>query len=224
MDMANRLKTARMDAGFERAADAARALGIPEPTYMGHENGMRGIRMNKAVIYARRFKVPIEWLLTGKESSKSTVVGPFPVEGAIPVIGKVAAGVWTETDVYQDDPTDFIPYMPNLKHPIECYFGLVVDGRSMDKKFADGATLLCLDIAASGISINDRDIAIVERIKHQDGIREVTAKRVRKKGKTLELWPESTLPQFQKPLIINGSNDDEGIFIKARVVGVYTSL
>ena len=46
-------------------AEAAEALGIREPTYMGHENGFRGFKAS-AEVYARKFKVNLEWLLTGR--------------------------------------------------------------------------------------------------------------------------------------------------------------
>jgi transcriptional regulator with XRE-family HTH domain len=61
-----RLRQARERAGFETASDAARALGLSESTYLGHENGSRGFKA-KAEKYARRFGVSLEWLLTGKQ-------------------------------------------------------------------------------------------------------------------------------------------------------------
>lgn len=60
-----RLVWARARAGYASAADAARALGIPEPTYQGHENGTRGFTKS-APVYARKFRVPLNWLLTGE--------------------------------------------------------------------------------------------------------------------------------------------------------------
>lgn len=63
--LSERLVRARKHAGFASAADAARALSVPEPTYLGHENGSRGFKA-KAERYARRFGVSLEWLLTGR--------------------------------------------------------------------------------------------------------------------------------------------------------------
>lgn len=60
-----RLERARELAGYESASDAARALGIREPTYLAHENGSRGFA-KRAVRYARFFKVSYEWLMTGR--------------------------------------------------------------------------------------------------------------------------------------------------------------
>ena len=84
-----RLQRARELAGFETASDAARSLGVREPTYLGHENGSRGFR-SSAEKYARRYGVNLEWLLTGRgaerfaqeQSSRRTV----------PVVGTVEQG------------------------------------------------------------------------------------------------------------------------------------
>lgn len=73
--LSDRLVAARKLAGFESAADAARALSVPEPTYLAHENGSRGFRA-KAEKYARRFGVSLEWLLTGR----GEMVGPAASE------------------------------------------------------------------------------------------------------------------------------------------------
>ena len=60
----NRLQIARELAGYETATDAAKAMGVSLPTYMGHENGSRGFRA-KAERYAKFFRVSYEWLMTG---------------------------------------------------------------------------------------------------------------------------------------------------------------
>src|SRR5262244_3785935 len=60
-----RLRRAREQAGFARASDAARAMGIEEPTYLGHENGSRGLS-RAAPRYARFFGVSLDWLIDGR--------------------------------------------------------------------------------------------------------------------------------------------------------------
>lgn len=66
MELNERLIAAREHAKFETARDAAEALGIPYPTYAGHENGSSGFRADKGELYARRFKVSFEWLMRGR--------------------------------------------------------------------------------------------------------------------------------------------------------------
>lgn len=64
--LSDRLKQARIKAGYAEASDAARALGVKEPTYLGHENGSRGFKLPSAKLYSRRFGVSLEWLLDNR--------------------------------------------------------------------------------------------------------------------------------------------------------------
>jgi phage repressor protein C with HTH and peptisase S24 domain len=83
--ISERLRQARQDAGFADAVEAAASLGIKYPTYVAHENGSRGFGRTKAELYARKFKVSLEWLLTGK--------GQMPQKyQLVPVVGHVGAG------------------------------------------------------------------------------------------------------------------------------------
>lgn len=66
MERHDRLQRARALAGYENATDAARALQIATPTYLGHENGSRGFRSDSGQRYAQFFRVSYEWLMTGK--------------------------------------------------------------------------------------------------------------------------------------------------------------
>lgn len=65
MDIHERLVAARTQAGFETAAEAAKTVNVPYPTYAGHENGSSGFRADKGEIYAKKFKVRFEWLMRG---------------------------------------------------------------------------------------------------------------------------------------------------------------
>ena len=60
-----RLRFAREQAGYASASDAARAIGVEEPTYLGHENGSRGLSRAGAR-YARFFHVSLDWLIGGR--------------------------------------------------------------------------------------------------------------------------------------------------------------
>lgn len=69
-DYARRLRQARQDFTDMDAKEAAKRLGIPYPTYVGHENGSRGGRKN-AEQYAKFYKVRLRWLLTGQGTPRS---------------------------------------------------------------------------------------------------------------------------------------------------------
>lgn len=64
-DPAARLRIARLRAGYSTGKEAAEALGIPIGTYLGHENGSRGISAARAAQYAKRYKIAEQWLLYG---------------------------------------------------------------------------------------------------------------------------------------------------------------
>lgn len=58
---------------YRTASDAARAMGAPQPTYLAHENGSRGMKLAVAETYAQHLGVTTAWLLTGS--------GPMMREG-----------------------------------------------------------------------------------------------------------------------------------------------
>ncbi len=63
-----RLRQARIEAGFKTAADFARVFGIEPGTYNHHETGVRGFA-RIARRYARALNVSVEWLLGQPDAS-----------------------------------------------------------------------------------------------------------------------------------------------------------
>jgi SOS-response transcriptional repressor LexA len=97
MDLHERLRRARIEAGYETAAKAAKAFGWKSPAYTHHENGTRGVSPDLAKEYARAFRKPVEWLLYGTQSKKpQTLDKPLKV----PLVGYVAAG--SQTHFFND--------------------------------------------------------------------------------------------------------------------------
>jgi hypothetical protein len=64
---AARLKMARERAGFRKAVHAAEHLGVPVPTYQGHENGNREFGREQCLQYASALSVNPGWLMFGPE-------------------------------------------------------------------------------------------------------------------------------------------------------------
>lgn len=83
-----RLQEARRKAKYESPTDAARAFGWNEVTYRAHESGLRGLRRDTALRYAKAFKVPAEWLLYGGSDSHTGAAEKVYV----PLVGYVGAG------------------------------------------------------------------------------------------------------------------------------------
>lgn len=66
-ELNDRLRTARVQAGFRTASEATEKHGWKYPTYAGHENGLRGVKRPDLLKYAAAFGVSPEWLLTGRD-------------------------------------------------------------------------------------------------------------------------------------------------------------
>lgn len=82
---ADRLKQARVAAGYASAADAARAFGWNVNTYSSNENGNAPFSYKKAAVYAQAFRVRPEWLYDGKGPMKGKA------DQFVPIIGRVGA-------------------------------------------------------------------------------------------------------------------------------------
>lgn len=93
--MGDRLKEARVAAGFQSATRAAESLGTKDSTYRAHENGQNEYSVDDARRYARKFKVSPIWLMFGHspETSTGVEVEPSSLRGSsIPEID-VRAGM-----------------------------------------------------------------------------------------------------------------------------------
>lgn len=72
----DRLRTARIEAGFRSARSAALRHRWHPSTYASHENGQTAkIPQDAAELYAKAFNVSAGWLLTGEGDKRATVTG-----------------------------------------------------------------------------------------------------------------------------------------------------
>jgi SOS-response transcriptional repressor LexA len=145
---------------------------------------------------------------------------------AIPIRGEVAAGLWLELDGADEIEFEDIAVPFHQKWPAESQYGLIVRGTSINLVAQPGDVLQCVDLGIAGVEAADGDLIIVERRRAQAGQHEVTAKRFRRRGKCIELAPESSDRRWSEPLVLDPRRapDDEEIAIIAIVVGVYRQL
>lgn len=144
-------------------------------------------------------------------------------EAFIPIRGHVAAGVWLEVDAARpwEETLGQIPVLQDRRYPPDSIYGLIVRGNSINKTARDGEVLVCLDVGV-GIEIVDGDLAIIERFRAQEGLREVTAKRFRRRASGMvELWPESDDPQWKDPIILDNRTTAEEVRAIARVEWIW---
>lgn len=131
---AERLKQARLAAGWVTAAEAARAYGWPVSTYLGHENGSRGYRLEDAKKYARAFHVAngASHLLLGTSQGRQAAA-------MLPVVSFVGPG---GTVFDAAGPLDEIEAPPNCPAGA---FAVRVRGDSWHPVYEDGDTLVCVE-------------------------------------------------------------------------------
>ena len=101
--LGDRLRHARIAAGFSSGAEGAARAGVNYYTYAQHENGTRDFPAKKAELYARAFNVDVSWLLYGKGTARRE-----PKKGEVPVVGYVGAGA--AMNLYSDGqgPFDYV--------------------------------------------------------------------------------------------------------------------
>jgi phage repressor protein C with HTH and peptisase S24 domain len=81
-----RLKQARIARGFLSAARAARRFHWNVTSYQQAENGTRPPSRRRAAEYAKKFRISLEWLLTGAGKRDDTS------RNVVPLVGYVGAG------------------------------------------------------------------------------------------------------------------------------------
>jgi SOS-response transcriptional repressor LexA len=212
MSWNERLRRLVKEKGLSKA-ELARRSGVPYDNvnkYLrGDVENPRGDALEKL---ARALDTSTLYLQSGLTDRK-----PLPSRG-VPFRGEVAAGVWIEVGEGQEVPDDYLPFNPLPQYPEGAVYCLTVRGDSLDKVAPPGTVLVCVDLYSSGIDIKDGDLVIVERAKFQDGLLEMTAKRVRAVKGGFELYPESTNPKWKPIAYPRAPNSDgESIRILARV-------
>lgn len=218
----DRLKAARKNAGFEHAADAARAFGWTESAYRHHENGTRDFGADAAKKYGRAFKVLPGWLL-GLDNVGQSRSAPPVLEDRLIVNGSVEAGAWRASEHWDDERTFVIEGMPS-PIPGAKRFGVMVVGNSMNEFYEEGTVLDCVSVFGDKTAKPETgDHVIVENVR-PDGLRELTVKEYREENGRYWLVPRSTSPSFQ-PVEYAGPDpehtNDSGAHVIAFVLADY---
>lgn len=180
-EIAKRLQAAREAAGFKNAAEAARSLGVKYPTYAGHENGARGFDNDTAAQYARRFKVSLDWLLTGRGKGP----GEIQENSSVPVMGYVGAGAEVEPDFEQVPPEGLDQITLAIPLPGDMV-AFQVQGISMLPRYDEGDVII---VWREQKRATDSFLGEEAAVRTGDGRRFLkTIRRGSQGGYTLESW------------------------------------
>lgn len=111
-------------------------MGVPEPTYLAHENASRGLTRATAVRYAKFFRASVEWLLTGRGDPDDKQAANVQV---VPKLSWVPAGDWwLPEQVVEGADLDVIE-MTGLTNGD--WIALEVSGSSMDRISPPGSLI-----------------------------------------------------------------------------------
>lgn len=136
--------------------------------------------------------------------------------------GSVAAGAWFEIDPHSDNgDLEFAPVVPSPQYPASAQYALRVRGDSINKIATEGDLLRCLDLGITGLEPRDGDLVIVEQVRDDGLLHEVTAKRVVRANGVIQLEPESTNPRW-KPIVYDPARDDGSI--EVRIIAIVDTV
>ena len=192
----------------------AQAMGITQPQIYRLLHAERSLRAEEIPAVERYLDEPFPY----PQIAIGIITDAPSMGGQMPVLGRVAAGVWMEQESAVDAEIATIPMAADPAFPQRRQFAVQVYGDSMDKVLPDGAYAIV--VAADGQQPNHNDLVIVRRSR--GGLIERTIKRFALTASGAELRPESQNPQH-KPLLLTG-DDDTTIEIEGFVVGRYERL
>ncbi|MCC4295826.1 peptidase S24 [Brevundimonas aurantiaca] len=163
----DRLRKARIAAGFATQADAVRRFSWNPNTYKSNENGNAPFSFDQAQTYAKAYKVRAEWLYSGKGAMRS--------DEGVPIIGKVGAD--PEGRIIRTLGQGSPDMAPLPTGGTSNSVALEVDGHSMHTFAEDGALvyfedqkhpptedmigeIVVVQVARDGDEANDEDVLI----------------------------------------------------------------
>ena len=220
----DRIRKARIGAGLTQL-EVANKLGINRVSVTQWETGVTRPVGDKLEKMARLLNVSADWLIMdeGLPPGSGLKESPPVYLNTLPVTGFVEAGKWFDIDGDGAVPDGMaVPVVGD--RPVEWQRAFIVSGNSINKIAGPGDVLVCLDLIASGTEMQPDDLVIVERSRFGGQMVERTAKRLRKTATGWELWPESTDPAYQAPIVLNGADDHEEIKVTAKVLWAVRSV
>lgn len=238
-----RLREARMKAGFTSALAAAEALEMKPSTYNAHERaGAHGARMyspDDAVRYARRFGVTAEWLLFGSNAVgtlggreaelRSQRTGPeiVPAGGDRVLIqpgGTVEAGTFRSVDEYGDDPPEPMIGLPDPQYPgLQMYY-FNVAGDSMNalkpRPILSGDLVVGIDFEAfqGRVPLRDGMVVVVEQTTGGGMLRELSLKQLEIYEDRYEFHPRSSNSKHRPIVVPHSMEADDGRTVRVLAV------
>ncbi len=192
----DRLRQARIAAGFDSPTEAARAHErlLNQNTLISNENGNREISRKAAEKYAKAFGVEAGWILYGESREEKTE------DVDVPLLSMVAAGNLRSQPGITETEVDRRIKVGSL--PKGDWVALEVEGDSMDRVAPEGAIII--------VDRSDDRLLDGKYYVFALGGGEATFKRYRRSPQRLQ--PFSTNPDH-----MSISADDDDLYVFGRV-------
>jgi hypothetical protein len=197
----------QLDSGRAKAAEVARLLRIAPPRVTEMRKRERKVQQEEMVALAGYLQMDVSL------THVNAVRGVAPV----PIRGKVAVGVWVETNGGAD-PGTFVDFdVVSENEDVSDLFAMVSDGAAMNAVFPEGTTFVCRQIADHA-RLPTGAFVIVKRTR--DDLCEYSCKQLESlaDGRTL-LHNRSTDPRYAEPIALG-----EGVELLGRVIRAYQNL
>lgn len=218
---AQRLREARIRAGYGSAREAAEAFGFTTSTLTSHENNTREYDIATALRYAKAFKVNAGHLLALDQIDPTIAAGPKPTSDQttlVPWYGKVAAGLWRDPTFGDEQAPVYMEVDKFAGDVASELFTVTPEGPSMNLTIAPGSVLVCRRVAFGLKEATPGDLVIVERRNHD--LRELTCKRLAMIDGQFALQSESDRPEFSEPIMIGLPSEELHVDDEITVLGV----
>lgn len=144
----------------------------------------------------------------------------------LPVRYAVQAGSWLE----EDESAQALPPGPAIaadpRYRAQQWLE-EVRGDSVDRIAPEGSVVQVADWVDLGLEPQTGQIVVVRRTRAQGALRERSLKVVKRTGRRIELWPNSTNPRWSEPLVLvdDGANaDDVTVELAGLVIWVHRPL
>lgn len=177
--MGDRLKAARIKAGYPSARQAAIKNNWPVSTYAAHENGQNEFGPEDAERYAKALKTAAGWLLTAE--------GPAGGANRTKLLGEVGAG--SIVYPFEDQAVEWVEVPPGA--PVNA--GAVrVKGSSMYPRYFPGELLFFIRDGRPPIEFLNRECVI--RLKDGGMLVKILRSGSKRTVFNLESWSHETIP------------------------------
>lgn len=207
-----RLKAARVAAGYDSAAKAARAFGWHPQNLADHEANRRGIKPDQAKQYAKALKTTPEDILYGAGADPAE-----PQLALLPITRTAQAGAWLAVDEFDQREPELSTAARDPRFPNAHQWLTRVRGDSVNLLgINDGDLVHCIDVDEAHYQVNTGDIVEVERSRYQGADLEYSIKQAEVTPEAILLWPRSTNPRWTKPLEISAGKESEDLTVTIR--------